>query len=308
MKRSYITFIAAFSSLVAFAQQEALTSRHVFTGTFMNPAACGSQPWFSASLLYRNQWTGFDHSPRTFLLQGEGSLAQQKMGVGLSLSKDKIGVTDETDIYGSYSYRIQTGNARLAFGLRAGISHYRARLTTLTYWDNGDGVFAADIQNNYIPKFGFGIYYYSDRYFAGLALPTLLAYDHDYRFNIDLEKSSYLRRHYYLSAGYVFNLDAETWKLKPTVLARHLPGVPLQADLGLTASYKNLLSGGLAFRTGDAVIAMVEYRTNQGIRIGYSYDVTFSKLRYYSQGSHEIMISYIFGNEEVKSKASFSEL
>jgi hypothetical protein len=47
---------------------------------------------------------------------------------------------------------------------------------------------------------------------------------------------------------------------------------------------------------------MVEYQTNHKFRVGYAYDITTSKLRNYSAGTHEIMIGYDFGKDLAKIK------
>jgi hypothetical protein len=59
---------------------------------------------------------------------------------------------------------------------------------------------------------------------------------------------------------------------------------------------------GVSYRTNDALAIILEYRSNSYFRIGYSYDITLSKLRNYSSGSHEIMIGIDFGKDLVKVK------
>ena len=51
---------------------------------------------------------------------------------------------------------------------------------------------------------------------------------------------------------------------------------------------------GAGYRTGDAVIGMMEYLFVNGIRVGYSYDFTTSTLKSFSSGSHEVMVGYEF--------------
>ncbi len=280
----------------AYGQQDALVSKNVFNGLLLNPAYAGSHAYFSTALLYRTQWTGFEGAPNTQMLEFDGPLAKEIMGVGLVVSHDKIGVTEETNFYASYAYKIRLGNNKLAFGLRAGASNYRAQLTTLTVWDAGDDAFNNDIRTYLIPKFGFGMYFYGEKYYVGLAIPTLIAYDNAYSFSIDLNKSSFLRRHYYLNGGYVFNLnESGTMKLKPAMMLKYVPAAPMQLDLSSSLIYKDMFTFGLGFRTGDALVGMVEYRTAQRIRIGYAYDFTVSKFRAYSAGSHEIVLGYDFG-------------
>jgi hypothetical protein len=50
------------------------------------------------------------------------------------------------------------------------------------------------------------------------------------------------------------------------------------------------------YRTGDAIVGMVEWQMNDQLRFGYDYDYTISKLNPYNQGTHEIMLRYEFGS------------
>jgi len=104
-----------------------------------------------------------------------------------------------------------------------------------------------------------------------------------------------------LTGGYVFDINKQV-RLKPSVLLKYTQNSPLELDLNLSAVYKNTFWLGASFRTGDAVVLIAEYQTNSYFRVGYAYDITFSKLRNYSSGSHEIMIGIDFGKDLVKVK------
>ena len=297
-----LAITTGFFSLQTFAQQDAMVSQYMFNGLFLNPAYGGTHSYFTSSLLYRTQWTGFSGAPKTELLEIDGPFAKDdKMGLGLIISHDKIGVTDQTDYYGTYSYKVKLGKDKLSFGLRAGVSNYKAKLTTLTYWDEDDEVFAENISSNLIPKFGYGMYYYGEKYYAGFTIPSLIAYDKGYKFSLDVEKSSYMRRHYYLNGGYIFPLN-ESFKLKPSMLMKYVPNAPLQGDISANVMYKEMIWFGVTYRTKNAVIILAEYQTNFRLRIGYSFDYSTSLLKDYSNGTHEIVIAYDFGREITKTK------
>jgi len=296
-----LAIAALIQSLPANAQQDAMVSQYMFNGLFLNPAYGGTHPYYTATLLYRTQWTGLTGAPKTGLFEVDGPLAKDKMGIGCIIASDKIGVTDQTDYYATYSYKIKIGSNKLSFGVRGGVSEYRAKLTSLVYWDESDEVFAHNISSALIPKFGFGMYYYSDKYYAGISIPTLLAYDKDYSFSMDIEKASYMRRHYYLNGGYVFSIS-ELFKLKPCALVKYVPNAPLQGDISASLMYKDIAWLGITYRSKNTFIAMIEYQTPNRIRVGYSFDYTTSMLQDHSNGTHEIMIAYDFGKEIVKTK------
>lgn len=298
-----LSLIAALISIAykGLAQQDPMLSQYMFNGLFINPAYAGSHKYFSSSLLYRSQWVGLDGAPKTSLLAVDGPIKLEKMGVGLIISHDQIGVTKQTDAIGNYSYNIPLGNGKLAFGIKGGVSSYTAQVTTLTYWDKNDEIYKNDIQTKLIPKFGFGTYYYTEKWYAGFAIPTLLAYESGRSFKLDVEKSSQVRRHYILTAGYVYSIG-ELWKFKPSTLLKYVNNAPAEIDLNASVFYKDMIWLGCSYRSNDAVVIIAEYQANQQFRIGYAFDITTSKLNNYNNGTHEIMIGYDFGKDIIKVK------
>jgi type IX secretion system PorP/SprF family membrane protein len=100
-----------------------------------------------------------------------------------------------------------------------------------------------------------------------------------------------MARHYYVMAGYAY--DAGTLlQIKPSILAK-TDAASTQLDINLLADYNNQFWGGVSYRLQDAIVALVGVKFGS-FRVGYSYDVTTSKIRGYSSGSHEIMLGYCF--------------
>ncbi|PCI99005.1 MAG: hypothetical protein COB15_04910 [Flavobacteriales bacterium] len=301
MKKLIIITILAFCSLFATAQQEVMVSQYMFNGLFINPAYTGSHKYFSATLLHRNQWVAFDGAPKTLLVSGDGPIANNKMGLGFIIAHDKIGVTSQTDINASYSYNVKLGSGKLAFGLRGGLSNYSVKTEDLKVWDADDGALIADGESEFLPKFGFGTYYYAKRWYAGVSIPTLLAYEDGQSFNINIDQSSFLRKHFLINGGVVIEVS-EKLKLKPSTLIKYVKSAPLEADINLSLLYDETIWFGVSYRTNDAIIGIIEYQANKRFRVGYSYDFTITEIGNYSNGSHEIMIGYDFGKDLVNIK------
>ena len=285
----------------ASAQQEVMVSQYMFNGLFLNPAYAGTHPYGDLSLLHRAQWTGINGAPRSSMLAWDSPLLGEKMGVGVSVVHDVIGVTRDLQMDASYSYHLRLGSGHLAFGLKAGVSVYSARLTELTYWDANDEVFASDIKNQLVGKFGFGMYYYDELSYIGLSVPTIYAADEAITADVEGAMAHYFSRHYYLNAGHVFPIN-EFFDLKPSTLIKFEPNAPFEVDLNLNVLYKERLWFGAGYRTGDAVVGMLEYKVNPMLRVGYSYDLTISELNAYSRGSHEVMLGIDLGRDPIKIK------
>ncbi|MDF2435787.1 MAG: hypothetical protein K0Q95_163 [Bacteroidota bacterium] len=295
------TTIFLFLQISSFAQQDIMISQYMFNGLLLNPAYSGTHKYFSSTLLHRNQWVGLEGAPKTSVFSVDGPIHNERMGVGLIISNDHIGVSDQTDIYGNYSYQLPLGDGKLSFGIKAGVSKYTYQFDELVYWDNNDQVFLGNRSSSWLPKFGSGLYYYTNKWYAGLSVPTLIAYDPHNNFGTDVNNSKFARRHYYAVSGYVFDLNPN-FKLKPSILLKYVAAAPVEADLNMHILYREQLWLGVSYRTNDAISTMIEYQTNGRFRIGYAYDFTTSKIKQYSSGTHEIMIGYDFGKEIIKVK------
>lgn len=286
----------------ALAQQEVMVSQYMFNQLFLNPAYAGSHPYMSSSLLHRSQWLKVEGAPRTSMMAVDAPLMKGKMGAGLTIVHDQIGVSRDLDIAAHYAYHLRVSEtSKLAFGMRAGLSIYSARLSELTYWDANDQVFQGDIANKPVGKFGFGLYWYDAYSYVGLSVPTIYAADGKISTNATGVIEDYFTQHYYLHAGRVFTLN-ESFDLKPSTMIKYTPAAPVEADVNLNLLYRDRIWFGLGYRTGDAVVGMLEYQVNPMLRVGYAYDMTTSKLRTYTSGSHEVMLGIDFGKEPIRIK------
>jgi type IX secretion system PorP/SprF family membrane protein len=296
-----IALALAFAAPVL-AQQEVMTSQYMFNGLFLNPAYAGSHGYVSGSLLHRAQWLQVDGAPRTSMLAVDGPLLGTNMALGFSLVHDRIGVSRDMDMAAHYAYHLRLNeSSRLSFGLRAGLSLYSANLSELVYWDQNDQVFAGDIRNAPVGRFGFGMYWYDRTSFIGLSIPSIYTADGRITSDLPTAPDHYFKQHYYLHTGKVFPLN-ENFDIKPSVLVKYLPNAPVQADVNCNLLYRERIWFGAGYRTGDAIVAMVEYQIDPRMRIGYAYDMTTSRLRTYTSGSHEVMLGIDLGKDLVRIK------
>lgn len=305
MQRILTLIIIGLAATQAGAQQEMLMSQYMFSGLFINPAYSGTHPYAEATGLYRTQWTGFDGAPSTQTFGVEGPIANEIMGLGLTFIHDRLGDTRQTEVFANWSYHLfldSDGKNRLSFGLRAGFADYTAKLSETFVFEEGDPVFMEDVGHEFVPKFGAGIYFYSRRWYAGFSIPTLYAADDGVRFNINDVGDRYFEPHSYLTAGYVFDVNANL-QVKPSFLVRYVSDAPVQADINCNLLIKNTFWIGASYRTGDAIVGILEYNIGNDLRAGYAYDFATTAIGDYSSGSHEFMLSYKFGRDPIKTKS-----
>ncbi len=278
------------------AQQSPAYSQYMFNMLAVNPAYAGSRDVLSMTALYRQQWSGIDGAPKTFSFSADMPVAREKVGLGINLYNDRIGVSNTTGFGTNYAFRIRTGKGTLALGLSASITQYRADYTSLSTSPNGqsDPSFNQNI-NTVKPNFGAGLYYSTDFFYAGIAVPTLVSY------NISGLDSvvSYQKRSFFGMAGVVFKLSDEI-RLKPSTMVKYMSGAPMQIDLNANLWLRDIIGLGASYRTGDAILGMIEVQATPNFRLGYAYDYPLTRLRTYSSGSHEIMLRYEFATKRNK--------
>jgi len=101
------------------------------------------------------------------------------------------------------------------------------------------------------------------------------------------------RIHYYLIAGYVFDLS-ENIKFKPAFLTKAVEGAPLQLDLTANFLINDKLTLGAAYRWSAAVSALAGFQISEGLMIGLAYDRETTELgkTKFNSGSYEIMLRF----------------
>ena len=279
-------------SFTSLAQQDPMYTQYMYNTLSVNPAYAGSRDALSLTGLIREQWVGIDGAPSTQSLTMHSPIYSDNMGLGLSVINDKVGPIHQTMLFADYSYSIQTtDNAKLAFGLKAGVNIFQADLLALHSNVSGDqAVYNAD--NKLLPNVGVGVYYYSDKGYIGLSAPKLLQQTIK-SYNNGTVTDNVERRHYFLIGGYVFSLS-ENIKFKPSFLVKAVEGAPLSIDLSGNFFFNDKFGIGLAHRLDDSFSALLQYYVTPQFRIGYAYDLTMTELRHYNSGSHELMVGYDF--------------
>jgi type IX secretion system PorP/SprF family membrane protein len=220
-------------------------------------------------------------------------LVTNEMGVGARISNYQAGPLRKTGLEASYSYHLPLGNGdtKLSLGLSVLLYQFHLNKSDLLVEDIDDEVFMGE-EKMFVPDAGFGIYFYGKKYYAGLSVPQLL------QRNIDLKSDKILQekqvRHYYLNGGSIFEAGAD-FTIEPSLLLKFVEAGIFQADINALATYKDMVSFGMSYRTSDAISFQFGYKTKD-ICIGYAYDLTLSGLQGTNSGSHEILFTYTLDN------------
>jgi type IX secretion system PorP/SprF family membrane protein len=296
MKRIIKTILWLLIPLSLSGQITPVTNQYVLNPLTINPAYAGNSGALNIAAFYRKQWVGIAGSPLTMTLAADAPLLDSKLGVGLIITNDKIGVTKETQFHTSYAYRIAMKKGILSYGLGAGLITTNTAWSELVALDQGDEIFLADSKVFVVPDFSFGVYYTSDKYFAGFSIPRLLGYKYNFdknKYSLTFNPDQYI---YMINTGYVFDLS-EKVKLFPSTLITFSLGQNLLYDINVHVNLYDRLWTGLSYRSSRSVAALLQFSINKQSKVAYTYDFDIGKLGRYSNGSHEIMIRYEFKYE-----------
>lgn len=291
MKRIYIILALslAFGNLLR-AQQQPVTDLYLFEGLTLNPAFAGSQVQFSTTLIHRDQWVNFPGAPVTDMFSAHTSFYKSKVGVGLMITNDIIGIHNDLSMYASFSYKITTGFGVLSFGLQGGFNNISSDFNKLNLKDQTDLLLQGKVQV-WNPNFGTGIYYTNNRTFLGLSVPYLI---NSSALKVDGVLSEAKRyRYYYLYGGTTMDINSN-FKLKPSALMRFQEGAPITFDLTLGLVAYETLKFGTTYRLGDNLTFLFELELLEQLHLGYAYEYTLSDISHYSNGTHEIMLNFRF--------------
>lgn len=307
MKKTIISKAAVVASVLLLsvqtskAQYDVLFTQYMFNEVFINPAYTGSKEAMSATLLHRQQWVNFPGRPVTTSFSLHGPLEGNKMGAGLSILNERVGVMTRNLIYASYAYRLKLDEkSTLALGLMGGLDNQMNKLNTLKV--SNDANATADPQfgnspNVVAPNFGTGVYYNTQTLYVGLSIPRMI--DNKVKFGPDGSSTIKTTKvkpalfTYYLTAGYLFTINDEI-KLRTNLMLKAVQNAPLQVDVGANALLREVLWAGLSYRSGSSLALLLGYQVNKQFLACYSFDYGLNRIQKYSQGSHEIVLNYLF--------------
>jgi len=279
-----------------FAQQDAQYTQYMFNTLSVNPAYAGSRGQLSFAGLYRSQWIGLDGAPETFTLNLHSPIRNSRLGYGISVVNDNIGdgVVQETYLDAVLSYTIDVAqNAKLSFGLKGGGNFLSLDFQGLRNFDE-EVVQQDNIDNQFSPNFGLGVYYHTDKFYAGFSAPNILESEYFDNSGDDANSVNFLateRINFYFITGYVFDLNGDL-KFKPALLTKAVGGAPLQVDLSANFLFNDKFSFGAAYRWDAAVSALAGFQITDQIMLGLAYDRETTELggTRFNDGSFEIFL------------------
>ncbi|MBK9286668.1 MAG: type IX secretion system membrane protein PorP/SprF [Flavobacteriales bacterium] len=277
----------------ATAQQISQYTQYVFNHFSINPGVAGSKDCLDVRLGYRRQWVGFENAPVTAwaslhgVIKPKGKPYQQnRHGVGAFVEADDTGPIGYTQFLLAYAYHIQMNkDSYMSLGFFGGMKQFKLDVSDLTLNNYNDPILDAKRSTMIYPVITPGIWFYSKSGWAGLSIHQVLG-----NRITDVGEDSRLARQFLASAGYRYRFS-KTFSMVPSTLLKLGPATPLAFDINAMFEYKKRLGFGIGYRNQDAVSFMIKLPFLNYFTLGYSYDVTTSRLRVASSNTHEVILA-----------------
>ena len=277
---------------------------------YLNPAFAGSKVCPRVAINHRNQWANLSGSFVTTSASYDQMVPSISGGLGLLVMTDNAAKTMKTTrVSGMYSYnQAVTRKFSVNLGVEASFFQKSIDWDKLTFGDMIDDrrgfVYPTNDIRRDAPKsgvdFSAGAIGYTENFFFGFAAHHLTEPE-ETLINGGSKLPMKLTGHAGAiipigSGGKYTTSDAS---VSPNILFRQ-QGTFTQLNMGVYIK-KGPLTGGIWYRNQDAFIASLGIETDF-FKIGYSYDVTVSKLSLASGGSHELSLGINFSCKPKKPK------
>ncbi len=314
--------------LTTLKAQDAQYSQFYANPLYLSPAFAGFSLTPRATANYRLQWPALEATYATYAASFDYYFSRYNSGVGLLVTHDRQGFAkyNSTDIGAQYAYQLQVSErAAIRAGLQLSYVMRSINYFGLTFGDqfNNNGQFKPVTDDQYVLNADGGIknyfdvsaggLFYTDKLWLGLAAHHLTKPNQSLVGNKDF--ASRLPYKFTLHGGYKFFLENSGRQgLARDVTAREKSfslatlyksqGKFDQLDLGAYFTFEPVVLGmwyrGLPIKkfeqginNSDALIFLVGFK-QEGLSIGYSYDMTISNLGLSTGGAHEVSVSYEF--------------
>lgn len=306
----YIINIIFFKAVLA---QDSQFSQFYASPLYLAPSFAGSTDGDRVAASYRDQWPSFSKSFQAYSLSYDHYFPHLKSGVGLLLFREQAGASSlsTTNIGLVYSYKFKFRSGwRISPGLSFFYTQRNLSFDDLIFYDEMESGTETTEQRVLEKKAdidaSFSVLTYNKFLWLGFTWDRILMPNRSLTGDVIEDPFKFS-----IFGGTKFNVfDKYNWasgqSLSPSFLFK-MQGEYSQLDLGLYW-YQMPLVIGIWYRgipvlkeltSNDALAFLIGFKVEQ-FSIGYSYDLTISKLVGFTGGTHEISVNYLFNQGVTK--------
>lgn len=319
MARRIVFFLLFCIASLTWGQQYPQFSQNMFNQLTVNPGYAGTNEMMNLTLGNRQQWMGgfkaddgssLAPSTTVFGVDTEINILGWNSGIGLTIMNDEIGAFNTLYMSAIYAKRWETDYGKLGVGLSLGLINQGIKgsiLHTKPGESESGGYHGEDEQftdeQGMAFDAGFGAFLDNKSYYLGISV----AHMNQPKPKFKDTYTSYLDRTVFITGGYRISLKKRPIILVPSIFLKSNMS-SYQIDWNINGILKDKYWGGLTYRMQDAIVMLGGVELNNGLRIGYSYDISISELRGTRSGSHEIMLGYQFDLSIEKRKKEYKSV
>jgi len=301
-RASLFLLLFCFFTHTAQAQQEPQYTQFMFNKLAYNPASAGNFVSPVLTAVYRNQWMGLDGAPNVQLLSYHQPLLNERLGIGANLSRSSIGINRTFTLDLIYAYRIPMRLGHFCVGLQPSVRNFWQNWSDDRLYSptpaGTDLAIPTERRSKWIVNFGAGLYYTNpDKgWFAGVAVPRIFPNNIDFT-----EHGGVLSREaFHLNAmgGLTFNPNDDL-QIVPQLLLKYAHNAPFEAEFNTMLAIRQKFYTGLSYRAGgdtngagESIDVLAGIQATSNLFFCLSYDIGFTRLRKFSNGSMEVVVRW----------------
>ena len=294
MKSALSILLILFTANVI-AQQLPQFSQYMYNKQVLNPAVTGSEMYIVSQLSHRSQWVGFGNAPTTQFLGVHSSINRKNYGLGGYIFNDSYGPFNSLGVNGSYAYHIEVAEkTKLGFGLSGTVSQFSINGDELKLNNDNDPLINLSTSESNLKYNGsFGLLLNHSKYYFGFSALNIIPQKDNIFTSLETPGALPTVTHFNTIAGIGIDIN-DISTIYPSILVKYINNNPVQVDLNVRYIYSNLIEVGASYRSGDAIVGIVNMYIMEDLNLIYSYDFTTSNISKASSGSHEITLRYKF--------------
>lgn len=322
LRKSLLIFVGIVAAAQVRAQEIQFTQFYA-TPMFLNPAFAGLTYEHRFTASYRRQWPNIRHAYTTYMGAYDYNISDLNSGIGVFAIQDVAGTSNltTTQAGGNFAYSAKISKtSEIRGGLMVAMTQKRLDNTSLIFNDQliTGSPTSVDFKServNYLDM-GAGALFNSTNYWIGASarhinqpntsmlgnievLPVYLSVHGGYRYIIAAAGSSKTKLEEFVSASVHYRNEQKYDQFD-------IGAYYFKSFLNVGLWYRGLpfkrYKPGYPNRESIAVLVGLEI-PNKNFRIGYSYDITTSRLGIAStQGSHEVSLVYEIAKKRKRTK------
>jgi type IX secretion system PorP/SprF family membrane protein len=319
--KKFIWISILFSYSFSFAQTNELAGQYYQNLPAYNPAHTGMNDFLDINMGFRQQWLGFNGSPKNIYVSAYGTfranknkaelgeetavvINQQesvaglvrKHGLGGYIMSNEQGFYKQREIAATYAYHIPVMRTTyLSVGMSPSLYSEKIVMDVTVKDQLNDASYQSLISNgnsysSFVLNIGASIY--SDRYYLSYSMRQ--AGKLSLSGNDEVFSSTFTKRHH-IMGGIVFHINPKV-EVIPNTFVRLDAARPTLFELGVRARYNQNVWGGLSYRNDRTIVGVFGILFKNKYKFSYSYEhknLGISKdfgISNSAGGSHEVLI------------------